>query len=195
MRGADLASAELSLTYDSRDFPGDPTSGGLAKVSLATFEQTDGGDFDYWRFAFDLEGYLPLLGRGTRFGPRSHLAARVLGSFNEPTRDGNLVPFFNMPWVGGSSTVRGFAKFRFQDRNAVVANFEYRYRIQTLLQWVLFWDEGQVFAESENFDFGGFRSSYGTGLRVVFNHNTYVRLEVGHSAEGTQWISAFRLNF
>jgi hypothetical protein len=192
--GAELISGEASLVLDLRDHPGNATSGGLVKITLGVTEDADGDVFDTWRYALELRGYLPLLGRGNRFGPRSLLAVRLRGDFNE-SRGSGVVPFFTMPYLGGSSTMRGFREFRFFDRDAIVANVEYRYRLQALLEAVLFLDEGQVRSNIDDFDMSGFRESFGGGIRVAFRHGVFFRLEVGKSSEGVRTFSKFTMMF
>jgi hypothetical protein len=72
---------------------------------------------------------------------------------------------------------------------------EYRWRIQSLLQAVLFFDEGQVFSTTDDFDFDRFESSWGGGIRGVLRHNTIFRFEVGHSDEGTRAFFKFSQMF
>lgn len=192
--GAELVTADLSFVLDGRDYPGDATSGGLIQVFAGVGEDTGGAAFDYWHYGAEARGFLALLGRGNRFGPRSVLALRVRGDFNQP-RNGGTVPFFRMPHVGGSSSLRGFREFRFYDRHAVVANFEYRWRIQALLEAVLFLDEGQVFDRIGDLELGSFRESYGGGIRVAFRHNTFFRVEIGRSSEDTRLLTKFNVGF
>ena len=66
-----------------------------------------------------------------------------------------------------------------------MANLEYRWRIQALLDAVLFLDEGQIFRDG-GFDLDDFESAWGGGLRGVIRNNTVLRLEVGTSDEGTR---------
>jgi len=188
--GAELLETTLSLSFLGLDFPNDPTSGVYAKALFGVSEDLGGDAFDYWRASFEFRGAVALLGRGERFGPRSTLVVRVLADINEP-RNGGAVPFFKMPRLGGSTTLRGFREFRFTDENAALFNVEYRYPIQSLFDAVLFWDEGQVFPDPGDFKFDHFRSSFGGGLRVVHQHNMFFRLEVAKSSETIRWIFKF----
>ncbi len=188
--GAELLATTLSLSFLGLDFQNDPTSGVYAKMLLGVSEDLGGDAFDYWRASFEFRWAVALLGRGERFGARSTLVVRVLAEVNEP-RNGGAVPFFNMPRLGGSTTLRGFREFRFTDENAALFNVEYRYPIQSLLDAVIFWDEGQVFPDPGDFQFGHFRSSFGGGLRMVHRHNMSIRLEVAKSSEAWAWIFKF----
>ncbi|MEE9271288.1 MAG: BamA/TamA family outer membrane protein [Candidatus Krumholzibacteria bacterium] len=197
--GAEIVTGDVALTLDLRDHPGDATAGGLLRVFAGIGEDTEGDAFNYWHYGAEVEGFLPLLGWRSRFGPRSVLAVRVQGDFYQP-RNGGTVPFFNMPYLGGSSTLRGFREFRFYDQDVVFANFEYRWSLNylksdPLVEAVLFLDEGQVFNRSDDFDFDSFRESFGGGIRVAFKHNVLFRVEAGRSTEGTRVFTKFELIF
>ena len=188
--GAELLLATFVMEWANLDYPGSPTSGVFIRLLGGIAEDIRSGAFDHWRYGIDFQVYLPLLGWGNRFGPRSTLAIRVKGDFTDPL-NGADVPFFRMPTVGGSTTLRGFTEFRFTDRNAVVTNVEYKYPIQKILEAVIFWDEGQVFPTMNDFDFHKFRSSFGGGLRLILEHSAFVRLEVGRSSEETRFYFKF----
>jgi hypothetical protein len=197
--GSELVTGDVALTLDLRDHPGDATSGGVIRVFAGVGEDVVGSAFNYWHYGGEAQSFVPLLGRGSRFGPRSVLAVRVRGDFHQP-RSGGTVPFFKMPHIGGSSSVRGFREFRFFDDDIVVANIEYRWPIMSLktmplLEALLFLDEGQVFDRSDDFDFDSFRESYGGGLRVVFKHSIVFRIEVGRSTEATRVFTKFKAMF
>jgi hypothetical protein len=189
--GAELLFADASLALDFRDRSGCPTSGAAALASAGIFEDVEeADDFSHYRLRGELQGHLPLLGRRSRFGPRSVLSLRVRGEFTDGF-DGSAVPFFRMPHLGGSSSLRGFREFRFRDERAVVANLEYRWRIQELLEAVLFLDAGQVFAQGQDPALEDFESSWGGGIRGVLRNTTVFRFEVGRSDEGTRFFFNF----
>lgn len=188
--GAELLSTTLSVSFHGLDYPDDPTSGVYAKVLVGLCEDLEGDAYDFWRTFVEVRGAVGLLGRGNRFGPRSTLVVRCLADLNEPRGEGG-VPFFRMPRIGGSNTLRGFSEWRFTDENAVLFNVEYRYPIQTLLEAVIFWDEGQVFPDPDDFRLDRFRSSFGGGVRVVHHHAMFVRLELAKSSEAWRWTFKF----
>ncbi|UCH83171.1 MAG: BamA/TamA family outer membrane protein, partial [Candidatus Latescibacterota bacterium] len=142
--GAEMVTATVALSYLGFDRPGDPRSGIFAKALVGVSAEIDGLPYDYYRAYAEFFGFLPVLGGGNRFGPRGSIGVRVYADINEPIKEDGVVPFFKMPRVGGSNTLRGFREFRFTDNNAAVFNVEYKYPIQHLLEAVLFWDEGQV---------------------------------------------------
>ena len=45
---------------------------------------------------------------------------------NEPD---DRVPFYVLPYVGGSHTLRSVAEFRFIDENSLFMNLEYRWKV------------------------------------------------------------------
>lgn len=188
--GAELLLGTLVMEWMNLDRPGDPRSGMFIRLLGGIAEDLRSGEFDHWRYGLDFRVYLPMLGWGNRFGPRSTLAIRVKGDFTEPMSGGD-VPFFRMPTVGGSTTLRGFTEFRFTDRNAIVTNVEYKYPIQKILEAVIFWDEGQVFHTMDEFNFHKFRSSFGGGMRLILENSAFVSMEVGTGSEETRFYFKF----
>ena len=67
-----------------------------------------------------LQQYVPLPNRYRTIALR---AAAVMTD----ARDGQQVPFYYMPTLGGSQTLRGFREFRFQDANSMLLTAEYRW--------------------------------------------------------------------
>ncbi len=77
---------------------------------------------------------------------------------------GDRVPFYFLPYVGGSDTVRGFREFRFRDENILFLNAEYRIRVHRFLHVAPFFDAGEVRADWEDIGPGDLRTSYGDRL-------------------------------
>ncbi len=188
--GAELLLGTLVMEWMNLDRPGDPRSGMFIRLLGGIAKDLRSGDFDHWRYGVDLRVYLPMLGWGNRFGPRSTLAVRVKGDFTDPMSGGD-VPFYRMPTVGGSTTLRGFTEFRFADRNAIVTNVEYKYPIQKILEAVIFWDEGQVFHTMDEFNIHKFKSSFGGGMRLILEQSAFVSLEIGTGSEETRFYFKF----
>jgi outer membrane protein assembly factor BamA len=101
---------------------------------------------------------------------------------------GREVPFYLMPSLGGSYTLRGYSNYRFHDRQLLLASAETRWPIFDHLDGAVFVDAGTVAAKVG--DLGFDKTVYGFGLRVHSHRSTLARLDVAHTAEG--WHVMFR---
>lgn len=163
------------------DNPDSPHRGVRLSGHLARVDSRDANPYNFYEYGATGEWYVPVGGPGT-------LAMRGVGEFRTP-RSGGEVPFYALPFLGGSQTLRGFREFRFYDRNALLVNVEYRYKVWRLADLALFVDEGQVARRIADFRLQGFRTGYGVGLRFRGMRGTGFRFDVGHSREG------WRFNF
>ena len=109
----------VSLTVDNRDFPSHPTSGILLRGAASNYDDRETGVFTFKRYETEAAGFLPLA------GGRVVLALHGWAVSTE-TGDGQLVPFFLQPSLGGSNSLRSYADFRFHDRNMLLVNAEAR---------------------------------------------------------------------
>ena len=174
--------------YDYRDLPGDPETGGLFALSLAKYMDRDGDEFDFYRVAFDARQYIPL------WSEQRILAVHFYASLDEESGD-SRVPFYLMQTLGGSDTVRGYSDFRFRDKNLFLISTEYRWEPTPAVELVLFYDMGKVFPERSDFDFSDLKKGYGFGIRFKSAKSVFLRLDLGHSEEGTsiylKWSTSF----
>jgi len=184
----DFLRVATQIFYDYRDFPGNAHHGGLFGVTLARFFDQDGDQFDFYRIAVDARQYIPL-GSEQRV-----LALRFYTSLDEEL-NGARVPFYLMQTLGGSDSLRGYSNFRFRDKNLFLMSAEYRWEPAPAVELVLFYDTGKVFPDRSDFDFSDLNKGYGFGLRFKTEHNVPMRLDIGHSKEGTniylKWAASF----
>ena len=71
------------------------------------------------------------------------IALRAWASSSDAS-EGNTVPFYLQPTLGGAASLRGFRSFRFRDESALLLQAEYRWRINELIAGALFYDTGAV---------------------------------------------------
>jgi len=192
--GTQIASATFALTFDTRDTDGNSSTGIFLAARGGLFEDTKGNTYDFYNYGFTAAGFLPIFKGPAWWGPRSVLAARALIDVNQG-RNGGEVPFYLMPFIGAEQTPRGFRNFRFRDGGRVLLNLEYRWRIQSFLQAVLFLDEGQVFTKASDFRGDLFAASWGIGLRAITPQAVLMRFEVGKGREGTRIFASFGVVF
>ena len=158
---------------------GDPYKpSALIELTYSRFDDQENGEFTFNRAQLDARAFLPL---GCR---QRVLAGRIFLSHDDPV-DGASVPFYLMETLGGSDTLRGFQSQRFADENVVYMSAEYRWEGSPAVEMAVFYDAGKVFPDSADLDLKDLKDSYGLGLRFKTQRKTFLRVDVGHSREGT----------
>lgn len=171
----DYLRTAIGIDYDRRDNPRHPHAGGRYAVSIADYRDLDSAGFH--RADVDVQQYVPIPDRYRT------LALRAMATFTS-AHDGDDVPFFYQPTLGGASMLRGFREFRFQDRNAVGVSAEYRWEAWWALDGAVFVDAGTVAAERRSLNMRDVEVSYGVGLRLHSNDAFVARLDFAFSREG-----------
>ncbi|MGH9348608.1 MAG: BamA/TamA family outer membrane protein [Vicinamibacterales bacterium] len=169
----------LFVAIDYRDQPGNPRSGGLWRATYGAWSDRELNQYDFGRFDAEAAHFFPVFDKKRVFAVRVGLAYVN----NDPA---NRVPFYFLPYIGGSDTVRGFKEFRFRDENAVFLNAEYRWEAFAGLDMALFFDAGEVRPNWENIDLQDLKTSYGVGFRFNNFRSVFLRFDVGLGGEGTQ---------
>jgi outer membrane protein assembly factor BamA len=189
--------------WDTRDSLAQAYRGQRLGVSIANAFQSAGK----WGSIIALDGQqvipLPPLFHQGAVGREENPPTDVfaLGFFVQDTI-GEL-PFYSLPTLGGSRTLRGYIQNRYTDRAA--AHFSAEYRINLVergyaftdtirierIGIALFYDAGTVAADVDRLDNGRFLDSYGIGLRLAFSREAVFRADVGYSEEGSNLTIAF----
>jgi outer membrane protein assembly factor BamA len=170
------------VQYDWRDRPSGPRSGGNYFAQFSDYRDRTLGLGDFRRLDLEAQQYVPLLNQRRVFALRAKSAL----TFRE---NGQTIPFYLQPSLGGSEDLRGYRPFRFRDDNLFVANAEYRWEVFSGLDMALFADAGKVFARRSNFDLNHMETDLGFGFRFNARNVTFLRLDVGFSHEGFQvWV-------
>jgi hypothetical protein len=148
----------------------------------------------------------PLLHRGGH-GREENPPTDVLafGAFVQDTA-GDL-PYYSLPTLGGTHTLRGYIQNRFTDRAAAHASAEYRVnliprgvaftdtvRIERIGLGV-FYEGGTVADGVEDLVDGRYLDSYGFGFRIAFSREAVFRVDWGFSDEGLNFTLAFGNSF
>jgi outer membrane protein assembly factor BamA len=169
----------LFVEVDYRDQPGNPRSGGLWRAQYGAWNDRTLNQFDFGRFDAEAAHFFPI------FDKKRVFAVRIGLSYvnNDP---GNRVPFYFLPYIGGSDTVRGFKEFRFRDENVIFMNAEYRWEAFSGLDMAVFFDAGKVRPDWEQIDLQDLKTSYGLGFRFNTFKSVFMRFDIGTGGEGTQ---------
>jgi outer membrane protein assembly factor BamA len=165
---------------DYRDVSGNPRKGGFYRISYGIWDDASFERYDHHRFEGSLAHYVPVR------GPRHVIANRVGFAYVNNT-EGERVPFYFLPYVGGHDTIRAYEEFRFQDENAFWINTEYRYAAMKYVEVALFFDAGEVRADWEEIGVADLKTGYGFGFRFGTSKRIFARLDVGMGGgEGRQ---------
>ena len=177
-----FAHTELSVTADTRDFPGHPTRGGLVRAAVANYSDRDASRFTFRRYETEAAHFLPMAGGRAVLAVHGWMVA-------SDTDEGQFVPFYLQPSLGGHNTLRSYADYRFHDRNMLLVNVETRIAMMTHVDAAVFLDAGNVAARLGDLNID--KRSYGAGLRLHTRRRTFGRVDVAHGGEG--WRLLFRL--
>lgn len=165
------------------DRPYNEMSGGRYRFTFSRYNDRDFDRFSFGRWEADLRQYI-----GFFEGSRT-IALRAFAA-SASADDGNEVPFFLQPTLGGAQTLRGFRSFRFRDESALLLQAEYRWRINELIAGALFYDTGAVARRLG--DIGTLERDYGIGMRVGGRNGVSFRADLAFgSSDGTRLLLRF----
>jgi Omp85 superfamily domain len=170
----DFLHGQVSVISDTRDYPGHPTRGGMYRAALTTFSDRSIGTFSFRQYE----------GEALQFAPLSEnwiLAFHAWAVFSD-VANGNEVPFYFLPTLGGHSTLRGYSSFRFHDNDLAMVSAESRWALFTHVDGALFFDAGNVAPQAGDLNLA--KTDYGAGLRLHTRKTTWARFDVGHGGEG-----------
>jgi Omp85 superfamily domain len=100
------------------------------------------------------------------------------------------MPFYMLPSVGGGTSLRGFASYRFTDHNSLLMQADWRIIANRFFETAVFYDAGKVAARTSDLDFNHLKSDYGLGVRFHSPFSTVLRVDVARSNEGTRVVFA-----
>ena len=185
----DYRYTDLFATLDTRDQPGNARAGAYIGALWRRYSDLDLDRYGFDSVEIEAQHFLPIYDKKRVFAARFNLMTTTAG-------DGHEVPFYFRPTIGGSNSLRSAADFRFRDRNAAVANFEYRWEAFSGLDMALFTDFGTVAPRLSALEFSRLRGAYGIGLRFNTYKAVFLRLDVaGGGSEGIRTFLKFSRAF
>jgi hypothetical protein len=174
----------FGAAYDSRDNEFAPVKGMFHDLSARTWLHALGGQFDGWGMNLTLRFYAPVI----PCYPGLVFALRLMGD----VMDGE-VPFYMLAStgglialddvLGGSDSIRGLLRNRFQGNVKVLGNAELRWRFVRV--WELEFeaaaglDAGRVWYQLGRSDGGGLKLGSAVGLRIAWSHHFVIRFDYG----------------
>ena len=165
-----------TVALDWRDSAGYTRRGGYYGVTAHDFADSD-DTYSFRQIDYEAVQHLPIF----RDAWVLSLRGRVQTTH---TNEGEVIPFFMLPAVGGGSTLRGFTSWRFRDRNSLLLSAEWRVLANSFLDTALFYDTGKVTSSRSDLDLDGLKSNYGIGVRFHGPAATPLRVELAKSNEG-----------
>jgi len=181
-------SLTMRLAYDTRDFVLDPSIGTVASFQPTMIGQFLGGDFDAFKYEFELRQYFPLNPESEEISElsptrerRNHVIA-MRAFYGTSTGDLPMIERFE---VGGQNTVRGTQETAQSGNEAVLLNLEYRFPLGGNLGGAVFFDTGTAALPGESLDFGNMVSTVGIGVRyrIAFFGIAPLRLDYGYDLD------------
>ena len=155
-------------------------------------DNTAFSDYGWLEAELDARGYIPL------GSDKTSLALRGYSNLKDP-RGGSQIPFYELSYLGGRMSARGFKTFRFRGNNVATGSAELRQTVWTQkedrgLDVFAFGEAGQVWGDNRsrtdpailaNRDFDGknWRASVGGGFQYRYSKSLAGRIEIGHSHE------------
>ncbi len=182
-RRATYVTGGIGAAFDRRDSPARPTAGALISAVIRRYQSRSEELPSFSRLGFSAEHYR-IVG-----WPRHVVAARLMGSMNL-TREGDIVPFYLLQSLGGSSSMRGLHSYRLRGGRLLHATIESRWTMKKYLEIAPFVDASRV---SDAPVASGRRMvlvSPGIGARIIFKDRVVFRTDVATSSEGTRFVFA-----
>jgi len=172
---SDVSNIGLSaeLAWDTRDNTSMPNKGQLFELAAWRYDDTIGGDYDYWDSRLKILSFHQL---HEKF---------VLGLRFEYATISGKAPFFAIPWV----SLRGIAAMRYQGERVGVVEIEGRYNFTPKWALIAFAGKG---AASSNFEIIETEQNiYNFGLggryKIFEAQNIWVGIDIARGPEDTNW--------
>ncbi|HZR84327.1 MAG TPA: BamA/TamA family outer membrane protein [Candidatus Binatia bacterium] len=186
IRGGWTSEMAVSAVFSTRRSVARPTQGWVLLFKTA-YVPSLGSDFEYTRLLFDASYLYPLLTRRQVLGVRLGGEA-LLGPSDR-------IPFYELSYLGGEDTLRGYFPQRFLGKGRVLGSAEYRLKLvdfefmdvwHVFIDGVGFVDAGRVFLDAKDFEdnfLDSYRWDYGGGVRIAFSSGEVARIDVAFSEE------------
>ena len=176
-----------TVALDWRTSPGYSRRGGFYGVTVHGFVERDDTN-SFRQVDYEVIQHIPI----HRDAWVLSLHGRVETTY---TDENQQVPFFMLPALGGGSSLRGFASWRFRDRHSLLLQAEWRVLANRFLEMALFYDAGKVTARRADVNLDGLKDDYGLGFRFHGPAATLLRIELAKSNEGLAFVFASKASF
>jgi hypothetical protein len=173
------------VDVDFRDSKNGPRSGGVYGMRYREYWDVDTKAFAFRQTEFELQQYVPYYNRGRVLALRTALVL----SF---PKEGNQIPAYLKPVLGGNDDLRGFGGYRFRDSHSLYVGLEHRWHASSNLEMAAFLDAGKVVPlKRDAVDVSHLNYSGGIGFRVRARSAVVSRIDFAVSREGFRMIWTF----
>jgi hypothetical protein len=179
--------SEATVALDSRPAPGYARRGGYYGVSFHDYHDQD-GRYGFRRTDYEAIQHVPILREAWVLSLHGEL--QLANAANNQT-----VPFFMLPALGGGSSLRGFASWRFRDLNSLLLSADWRVIANRFLDMALVYDAGRVAAHRSDLTSAPLKSDYGVGFRFHGPMTTPLRVEFVGGNEGLSVVFSAKAAF
>lgn len=185
----DFGYYELMGAIDYRDQEDNARSGGYYGVRWRKYNDLDLDTYSFREIDAHAQQFIPIFDKKRVFA----LQARLLTTTAD---DGQIVPFYFQPTVGGSTTLRSYNDFRFRDNSVAYFNVEYRWEAFSGLDMALFSDWATIAPETDALSLSDLKNGYGIGFRFNTYKSVWMRVDIGFGGdEGTKYFFKFSKAF
>jgi hypothetical protein len=180
---------ELRAVYDDREVTNpfaslaQPATGWKVETFAGYAHGFAGDPSDYLRYGLDVQRYFDLY-----LGDRVLLLRAFLEGVTADVED---IPFTELPRLGGSRLMRGYARNRFRDRSVTALTAEYRYPISRTFSAFAFLDGGGAWRTLADFDPRELHPGYGAGIELHSAELFLTRFLVGAGDDGVTFYLSF----
>ena len=179
--------SQASVGFDWRPTAGYARRGGYYGVTGHDYTDRD-SHFGFRRVDYQVSQHVPILRESWVLSVRG-LASTTF------SKQGQQVPFYLLPSLGGGSGLRGYSSWRFRDRDSLLLQGEWRIMVNRFFDTAVFYDTGKVAARAADLDFSGMKHDYGFGARFHTPLVTLLRIDIARSSEGTSLVFATSSSF
>ncbi len=172
----DYLHTQGTVGIDWRLEPDYSRRGGFYGVTLHDYRDSD-DVFGFQQVDYEVIQHFPILRESWVISLRG--LAKTTSS-----KDGQEIPFYMLPSLGGGSNLRGYSSWRFRDRNSLLLQAEWRIMVNRFMDTAFFYDAGQVAAHPSDLNFKSQRRDYGFGVRFHSPLETPLRIDLARSDEG-----------
>src|SRR5262249_43704616 len=155
--------------------PKNARRGGYYRIDLSHYDDRDLKLYSFNRVDVDLRQAVSILDERRVFAVRATMTLT-------DASDGQQVPFYLMPTLGGDDSLRGFHQYRFRGPNALLLQAEYRFEIWSALDGAFFYDTGKVAEQRSDLDFTHLEHDYGFGFRFNTDNGVILRADAAYGS-------------
>jgi outer membrane protein assembly factor BamA len=172
------------VDFDYRDSRTGPRAGGVLGLRYREYWDIDKKTFAFRQTEYEFQQYFPYFNKGRVLAIRS----AVVLTF---PKEGNEVPIYLQPVLGGNDDLRGFGGYRFRDNHSVYLGVEHRWHASSNLEMSAFLDAGKVVPLKKDVDPTHMNYSAGIGFRVRVRSAIVSRTDFAVSREGFRLVWTF----